>query len=136
MDNERGDTGFARFGLRVRDEPASFAEVRAAVDRVAEERGLEPEAAFDLKVATQEAVANALRQTSREPREIGVTLQADDAVVEVEVANDGGFRLAIGSDPEHGRGLPLIVALADEVEFASTGDATRVRIRKRLNHAA
>jgi anti-sigma regulatory factor (Ser/Thr protein kinase) len=36
-----------------------------------------------------------------------------------------------GFDASRGRGLPLMVALADEVEFASLPDGTRVRIRKR-----
>jgi anti-sigma regulatory factor (Ser/Thr protein kinase) len=34
---------------------------------------------------------------------------------------------------EGGRGIPLMLALVDELEFAQTGDGTRVRMRKRIS---
>ena len=33
-------------------------------------------------------------------------------------------------DAEGGRGIPLMLALVDEVEFASAGDGNRVRLRQ------
>ncbi len=118
--------------LIVRDELSSVADVRAAVDTIAVEHGLSPEAAFDLKLATTEAVANALRSARDDELGVDVTLAADQDVVQVEVLDRGRFRVSEGPDPERGRGLPLMIALADEVEFAATGDGTRVRIRMRV----
>jgi anti-sigma regulatory factor (Ser/Thr protein kinase) len=118
--------------MSVRNEPSSVADVRAAVDAVAAEHGLSPEAAFDLKLATTEAVANALRSGPNDDVGVDVTLESDQEVIQVEVLDRGRFRLDEGLDPERGRGLPLMIALADEVEFAATGEGTRVRIRMRV----
>jgi anti-sigma regulatory factor (Ser/Thr protein kinase) len=118
--------------ILVRDEPSSLAEVRAAVDTIAAEHGLPAEAAFDLKVATGEALANALRRAGNNEVAVDVTLESDRDVIAVEVVDGGRFRIEEGLDPEHGRGLPLMIALADEVEFASSRDGTRVRIRMRV----
>ncbi len=129
MDGERRGMPVS---ITVRDEPSSVAGVRAALDTIAAERGLSSEAAFDLKFAATEAVANALRRARGDEAAIDVTLESDPHVVQVEVLDRGGFRLDDGLDPERGRGLPLMIALADEVEFAATGAGTRVRIRMRV----
>ena len=118
------------FRLVVHDDRDSVAGMRAAVEDLAAERGLDPETAFDLKVAATEAVANALRHPGA-PRAADVTVAADSDAIEVEVRNRGPFRVGTGADAEHGRGLPLMVALADEVQFSATQDGTCVRIRIR-----
>ncbi len=118
----------------VRDEPGSVASVRHAIDAVAAEAGVPRERAFELKVAANEAVANAL--THGRAKTASVRLASDADGVEVEVVGQGPFRSSAGLEPSHGRGLPLIVALADEVEFASQNELTRVRIRKRLDARA
>jgi anti-sigma regulatory factor (Ser/Thr protein kinase) len=52
------------------------------------------------------------------------------------VRDQGGFgpHLRAGHilDAEAGRGIPLMLALVDEVEFRATGEGTRVRMRKHL----
>ncbi|MBD0317343.1 MAG: ATP-binding protein [Thermoleophilia bacterium] len=118
------------FRVVVHDDRDSVAGMRAAVDDLAAEHGLAPETAFDLKVAVTEAVANALRHPGA-PRAAHVTVAAGDDAVEVEVRNQGRFRVGTGPDVERGRGLPLMVALADEVQFSATEDGTCVRIRMR-----
>ena len=118
--------------LTVRDDHSATARIRGAVDRLAAEHGLSAEATFDLKLAASEAVANALRHGSGNGRAVDVTLRPLDGAIEVEVTDAGTFARPGGIDPERGRGIPLMVALADEVEFASTGDGTRVRLRKRI----
>ncbi|MBD0290372.1 MAG: ATP-binding protein [Thermoleophilia bacterium] len=115
--------------LTVTDDAASVAAVRAAVERAARECGLSREATFGLKVAATEAVANALRHPDAEDEAIAVTLAARPEGIEVEIANRGQFRIGTGLDVERGRGLPLIFALADEVELATSDEGTRVRIR-------
>ena len=116
--------------LVVHDDPDSVAGMRAAVDDLAAEHGLAPETAFDLKVAATEAVANALRHPEA-PGAADVILAGASDAVEVEVRNRGPFRIGTGVDAERGRGLPLMVALADEVRFSATDDGTSVRSRMR-----
>ncbi len=118
----------------VRDEPGSIAGVRSAIEAVASTSGIPRDAVFELKVAANEAVANALAHGRGGTAAVTLAPRGDG--VEVEVVGEGPFRSSGGVDPSHGRGLPLIVALADEVEFASEGDRTRVRIRKRAGRRA
>jgi len=130
MESGTRDAAAGGFRLVVHDDPDSVAGMRAAVEDLAAAHGLAPETAFDLKVAATEAVANALRH----PGALGaahVTLARGSDAVEVEVRNRGPFRIGTGLDAERGRGLPLMVALADEVEFSATDDGTSVRIRMR-----
>jgi anti-sigma regulatory factor (Ser/Thr protein kinase) len=88
--------------ILVRDEPSSLAEVRAAVDTIAAELGLSAEAAFDLKVATGEALANALRRAGNNEVAVDVTLESDPDVIAVEVVDGGRFRIDEGSIPSTG----------------------------------
>ena len=113
--------------------------MRAAVDRVADEWQLGAEDRFDLKLAATEAVTNALRD-AHEDHVVDVTLAADGSSVRIEVADPDAFSPAratssSGAEAEGGRGIPLMIALADEVEFARTAAGTRVRIRKRVGQS-
>ena len=109
--------------------------MRAAVDEIAREHGLSSEATFDLKVATTEALANALKHSAADLG-VDVSLESDTEVIQVEVVDHGRFRVTDGLDPERGRGLPLMIALSDEIEFASAEQGTRVRIRMRVDRDA
>ena len=133
MTQTNGHPGPRTLRLAVRDEPAAVAEVRAAVERIGTAAGLSPEALFGLKLAATEAVANALRHPPDDGPLVEVTLVAHEEALEVEVDNAGGFRVGDALDPERGRGLPLMLALADEVEFAASPEGTRVRLRKRID---
>jgi anti-sigma regulatory factor (Ser/Thr protein kinase) len=48
------------------------------------------------------------------------------------VTDRGGVDPARGVEEEGGRGIPLMLALVDEVEFYSGAAGTRVRMRKRI----
>jgi serine/threonine-protein kinase RsbW len=109
-----------------------MAELRTAIDTLADRLGLGPEERFDVKLAATEALSNAVKKA--EDGHAEVVLEGRDGVVEVQVADRGRFvqpprRLGFS---EGGRGIPLMLALVDEVEFAQTGDGTRVRMRKRI----
>lgn len=121
--------------LTLRNEPFATTALRQGVDRLADECGLPQEARFDLKLAATEALTNALVGAPTN-HEVDVYLGTDDDSVEVEVRDRGGFRPHIRNehvlDAEGGRGIPLMLALVDEVEFRATGEGTRVRMRKRL----
>jgi anti-sigma regulatory factor (Ser/Thr protein kinase) len=126
----RGDNHGAPLRLAVPDEPGSLARVRAALDAAASASGLGRDEAFDLKIAASEALANALVHATADSGRVEVSVASEADGVEVEVVGGGPFALANGFDASRGRGLPLMIALADEIEFASAPDGTRVRIRK------
>ena len=121
--------------LTLRNEPFATMALRQGVDRVADECGLPKGARFDLKLAATEAVANALVGAPSD-HEVDVFLGADNEAVQVEVRDRGGFRPQVrnghAQEAEGGRGIPLMLALVDEVEFRATRGGTRVRMRKRL----
>ena len=115
--------------------PTATRELRAAVERIAEQCGLDPGERFELKLAATEAVTNALKETP-ESHTVEVTVAGHEDAVDVEVVDQGVFspvRAALhrGPDAESGRGIPIILALVDEVEFAQTSSGTRVRMSKR-----
>jgi serine/threonine-protein kinase RsbW len=120
----------AHIQLTLVDRPGATQKLREAIDRVAEPFGLSPADRFDLKLAATEAVTNALKGASA--NEVDVILVADPEALAVEVATSGGFEAQPSQGEEGGRGLPLMLALVDQVEFAQTGHGTRVRMQKRI----
>ncbi len=112
-------------------EPRSVPRVRATLEAVAGASGLGRDETFDLKVAASEALANALTHAAADRPGVEVSVASAPDAVEIEIIDRGRFVMSNGFDASRGRGLPLMVALADEVEFASLPDGTRVRIRKR-----
>jgi serine/threonine-protein kinase RsbW len=123
-----------RIELSLGNEPGATGKLRRAVDTLADRVGLAPEDRFDVKLAATEALTNAVKQAG-DGRAVEVLLEGGDGVVEVQVADRGRFVEARGRHgfSEGGRGIPLMLALVDEVEFAQTGDGTRVRMRKRIS---
>jgi anti-sigma regulatory factor (Ser/Thr protein kinase) len=119
--------------LILHDEPAATRRLRASIDRVADEYRLPGEERFELKLAATEALTNALKSSSGEPVRIRIVPRPEE--IEIEVADRGVFSSAGRADREGGRGIPLMLALVDEVEFSSTGSGTRVRVRKRVTRA-
>ncbi len=122
----------------LRDDPAPTRALRAALDDVGARFGLDEEELFELKVAATEALTNAIRG-SLDGR-VDVAVQPHEDGIEVEVRNHGAFEFGDPTlssiESEGGRGIPLMFALVDEVEVASSGDGTRVRMRKRLGRSS
>jgi serine/threonine-protein kinase RsbW len=125
-------------GLKLRNRSSATRELRAAVDRIADRCRLADADRFDLKLAATEAVTNALRHAP-DDHVVDVIVAADETSVDIEVADAGAFSAQrtphARGDAESGRGIPLMIALVDEVEFTRTRNGTRVRIRKRLTGA-
>ena len=119
--------------LTLRNEPGATSKLRRALDHVARASGFAADATFDLRVAATEALTNAVKGTP-EDRVVDVAIEGSDGAVDVEVTDHGGFRPASGIETaleaESGRGIPLMLALVDEVEFASARGRTRVRLRR------
>jgi serine/threonine-protein kinase RsbW len=106
--------------IRIKPETSRLAEVRRFVDEVASGVGLDAEKAFDLKVAVSEACANAVKHAGRETAMLEVTASRRDDRLTFDVVDAGQFRTPTPgpADTEsRGLGLPLMVALMDEVRF-------------------
>jgi anti-sigma regulatory factor (Ser/Thr protein kinase) len=116
--------------LILHDEPAATRRLRASIDEVADDYALPGEARFELKLAATEALTNALRGSNGEP--VHVRILPRPGEIEVEIADHGVFDAGGRADREGGRGIPLMLALVDAVEFSSTSSGTRVRVRKRI----
>jgi len=119
--------------LRLCNEPEATTKLRQAVDRVATESELTESARFELKLAATEALTNAIKGAPPE-NTVEVGIVGREGAVDVEVVARGRFTPQVRAGEtleEGGRGIPLILALVDEVEFASARDGTRVRMRKR-----
>jgi serine/threonine-protein kinase RsbW len=124
--------------VTLRDDPAPTRALRAALEDLGRRFGLGEDELFELKVAATEALTNAILG-SQDGRPVDVAVHPRDDAIEVEVRNHGAFEVRDPTlsdlESEGGRGIPLMFALVDEVELASTGDGTRVRMRKRLGRA-
>jgi anti-sigma regulatory factor (Ser/Thr protein kinase) len=115
-----------------------LADVRRAVTEVGGPTSLDRYAMADFLTAVDEAVANAIRHGS--PRGLQDTVHVvcapADGGISVEVRDSGrGFVSPStpsmpGPEATGGRGLPLMCALADRVEVASTPNGTRVTLSK------
>jgi serine/threonine-protein kinase RsbW len=122
--------------------PESAPRARALVREAAEVQGLDGESTWDLMLATSEAVANAiLHGGSCGDPEHGVLLiiEVDEDSISIEVCDCGSFDAQLrpaAQDDTHGRGIPIIAALADHFELLPEPSQTRVRFGKRLRIAA
>jgi anti-sigma regulatory factor (Ser/Thr protein kinase) len=114
--------------------PAARHIVRRALDEV----GVDNNCTFDVELALSEACTNVLRHAG--PGEAyEVRLRIDERCCELRVVDVGrGFEVAgTSAEPsgveEGGRGLGLMIALVDRVQFASRSEAgTVVSLEKAL----
>jgi anti-sigma regulatory factor (Ser/Thr protein kinase) len=116
--------------LILHSHPSATRKLRATLDGIADECDIPSDERFELKFAATEALTNALQSASDNP--IHVRIVPSEETIEIEVRDRGGFEARGGLDSEGGRGIPLMLALVDEVEFSSGAAGTRVRMRKRL----
>ena len=95
--------------------------------------GVPDEANDDIQLAVTEACANAVRHS--DVGEYSVHLEVGDEGCEVEVVDTGsGFEQGDiterGTEFENGRGLWLMQALVDDLQFVRGSDGTHVRLVK------
>jgi len=99
-------------------------EIRSFVRDLSESQGLPGPAIDDIVLAASEAAANAIVHTNSSSVEIRWR-QSGDAI-EVQIMDRGVFRRRVAM-PEfdgHGRGIPLMTALVDEL-FIKEGTPRR-----------
>ena len=107
--------------LEVSAATAGLGEVRRFVEDVAQQAGLDAERVFDVKVAVSEACANAIEHAGHDNDRLKISSDSCDGRLTFTVADAGNFRppsLPRENRQNLGLGLPLMVALMDEVRFA------------------
>ncbi|MBC8104547.1 MAG: ATP-binding protein [Cytophagales bacterium] len=118
--------------------PDHLAEVRKLVERLASKTRLSKEELEDFLTAVDEAAANAIRHGSpnKERSLVRVICHTLPDALIVEVRDQGqGFLVPYspsmpGPEAAGGRGLPLMCALADTIEIASTPKGTTITLKK------
>jgi len=124
--------------------PDQIPHLRREVLRFLEEQGCPEEFCFDVGMALQEALANAILHgcKSNEAHSVTVEVQTSGEDATVVVRDPGpGFDRAAARDPASpdaltatsGRGLLMMRAYMDEVTFARNG--SEIRLRKRWKAA-
>ena len=125
--------------IRVRPETAELEQVRRFVEQVACEAELRVEKTFDLKVAVSEAAANAMEHACGEEALLEIEARLQWERLTFLVTDTGFFRPPCpprGELTNRGLGLPLMVALMDEVSFSrAPGGGTRVSLSILLGQA-
>jgi serine/threonine-protein kinase RsbW len=119
--------------------PESAPLARSIVREAALDHGLDAEAAWDLTLATSEAITNAiLHGTACHDGILLRVLPCSDGLW-VEVCDCGRFEAEVrhaAPDATHGRGIPIIAAVVDHFELVPDGSLTRVRFGKRRTRIA
>ena len=114
----------------------SIAVVRAAICAALRDRGWSEDACRRVVLAASEAVANAVEHGSEDGELVEVVYQIGDEDAQVRVLDSGGAaRWTPPTDPPtppstatRGRGLSIISALAQNMEFRPAGHGTELRL--------
>ncbi len=118
--------------FRARADTSELAAIRRFVEQIALEVALDVERIFDLKVAVSEACANALEHAGCESGWLEVCARCEGHRLTFIITDRGLFKPPSAERrecPNRGMGLPLMVALMDEVSFARTpGGGTQVSL--------
>jgi anti-sigma regulatory factor (Ser/Thr protein kinase) len=115
-----------------------LADVRKLVERLAAKTRLNKEEVEDFLTAVDEAAANAIRHGSPKGERslVKVVCHTLPTALIIEVRDQGdGFAVPSapsmpGPDAPGGRGLPMMCALADAVEIASSPKGTTITLKK------
>lgn len=118
--------------LKLGPDRHSLRLLRRALERWLDEQGAERDETAELIMAANEAWQNALEHGTgfaRTTVDIELERQGDEVVISVR---DAGRRDRSPSDPDRGRGIELMRALADEVQLELAPHGSTVRLRRRL----
>lgn len=127
---------FTERTLSISADLARLPEVRRFVEETADQFGFDADLRQQIKLATNEATANAVEHGSPSADDmVEVRAAAEDGALTIYVSDCGSFvpRVAPrGSLPERGRGMAFMDLLMDEVQVYPGSDGTVVRLSKRL----
>jgi len=116
-------------------DPGRLKEARDFAEAAATRFGLDPNARYRVKLAMNEAVANAIQHGSESPSDrVELAALREGGAVAFYVRDGGRFVPRVGARgdlPERGRGLEFMDRLMDEVEVRPGHDGTVVRLALR-----
>lgn len=121
-----------RAHLRLSPEPEALRALRRILARFLEEAGADSDEVSALVMAANEAWQNAIEHGTgfaRTTVDIDLAVQDGEATITVR---DAGRRDRAPSDPDRGRGIELMRALADEVTLELAPHGSSVRLRRAL----
>jgi serine/threonine-protein kinase RsbW len=128
------------FSLHLPRDGSSVPFVRHLCRSTLERLGVEQTCIDDIEVAVSEACTNVYKHAHRTEAEYEVEVTLDEEVCKIEVSDAGpGFDHEIKSDgfpfgAETGRGISLMRALVDDLEFVTRSEGgTVVTISKTLS---
>jgi PAS domain S-box-containing protein len=133
--------GEARLGpvarLRLSPDPDALTSLRRLTARWLRETGAQGDEVHDLVMAANEAWQNALEHGTNFARTtVGVDLEVNPHGEVSITVRDAGSRDRAPSDPDRGRGIELMRALADEVTLELAPHGSTVRLRRQLRSPA
>ena len=109
--------------------------------RFAIKAGFDDSSVYDIAISLTELVNNAIHHGNKDDKNknVTVTFSSDDKRVAISIADEGkGFNMTSLNDPldpanimaENGRGLYLVKALMDDVDYKFTDSGTEIIIFK------
>lgn len=112
--------------------------------KIAQKAGFNESTIDDLSIALTELVNNAIHHGNKDDitKNVTVTFDLDQKNLRISIRDEGGGfdpnQLKNPLDPENllaesGRGLYLVKALMDDIQFSITDEGTEITIVKRLN---
>lgn len=116
-------------------------KIEKASAKFATKNGFDDSAVYDISIALTELVNNAIHHGNKDDKSKMVTVKFDsnDKRISISISDEGGgFNISNINDPldpenimaEHGRGLYLVRALMDEVDYQFTEIGTEIIITK------
>ena len=122
--------------LAIPAEQARLADVRRFAERAAAECGFGRPEVQQIKLAVNEAAANAVEHGSASASdEVRLRANAEDGELAVYVADAGRYLPMPSAEPdldERGRGLLVMKLLMDEVDVRPSDRGTVIRLSRRL----
>lgn len=117
----------------VKAESSELTLVRRFVEEEAARAGLQEPRVFDLKVAVSEACANAVEHSGENPGPLEIISLRTHEHLTFQILDTGDFRVPEANvnlrRESRGLGLPLMVALMDEVNISRLqGGGTKVTL--------
>jgi serine/threonine-protein kinase RsbW len=132
---ERDSEGGDRRALSIPARLERLAEVREFVDHAASAAGFDEAERYEVKLALNEAVTNAIRHGSESPDDrVEILVTEHHGQLDLSVADSGVFvrRFELRRQlAEGGRGLAFIAELMDGLEVCPEYEGTTIRFSKR-----
>jgi anti-sigma regulatory factor (Ser/Thr protein kinase) len=116
------------------NDPTALASARARLRRWLADVGADDRVAYDLVLAADEALTNAIMHSGSD-RPAQVELTCVDATARITVRDFGRWEND-ADRPDHGRGLLLVDALTDSAEVTRSERGTTVTLSRRLSERA